>query len=196
MSFDVDMDGVVGVSDLKYAKAYDLDGDGILTNEERQILRLNMAKELLSDKKNVHSLDEVPITDFEHRKQAKELADSNTFDKDYGRLRQKMLTGNIGGSTGTILSLQLHHGYQDNRAIGLTTDHNATSVKTHDWGCVSPNGQRDRCLSRTQLFEQRKIDFRATAALAAPNFKGNESLFRRSCDTSLAPTELRSIRLK
>ena len=34
MSFDVDMDGVVSPLDMKYSKAFDLDGDGILSHDE------------------------------------------------------------------------------------------------------------------------------------------------------------------
>jgi len=43
MSFDVDMDGVVSELDMKYSKAFDLDGDGILSKAERGELRHAMS---------------------------------------------------------------------------------------------------------------------------------------------------------
>ena len=43
-------------------------------------------------------------------------------------------------------------------------------------------------MSRTELFEQRKHDFRETAKLSAFKPDGKELLFRRPTDHSIAPT--------
>lgn len=188
MSFDVDMDGVVSELDMKYAKAFDLDGDGILNKDERALLRHAMAKDMYQDHKVVHNLSETPITDEDLEAKALKLAHSTNFTEDFNRLHQKQQRSNIAGATGGISAIQQHYRFKENRDYGLGTDHNATSVKTHNHGYLSPEGIRQRCISRSQLLEQRRIDFRETAKLAAFKPDGKELLFRRKADTSIQPT--------
>lgn len=190
MSFDVDMDGVVSELDMKYAKAFDLDGDGILNKEERSLLRHAMAKDMYQEHKVVHNLSETPITDAQLEANALKLAESVNFTEDFNRLHQKQQRSNIAGATGGISAIQQHYRCKENRDYGLGTDHNATSVKTHNHGFLSPEGIRRRCISRSELLEQRRSDFRETAKLAAFKPDGKELLFRRKADTSIQPTQV------
>lgn len=188
MSFDVDMDGVVSELDMKYAKQYDLDGDGILNKAERKNLRHAMATDLFQGRRTVTDLSQKPITDIEIKENAEKLVKSDKFTEDFNNLHQNQQRGRISGSTGGIGVLQHHFRHKENRDYGLGSDHNAVSVKTHDHGFVDVNGQRRRCLSRTQLLEQRRTDFRETAKLAAFSDDGKSLLFRRKADNSIQPT--------
>ena len=44
-SYDVDCDGFVSTSDYKFAKRFDLDGNGVLDPEERKICKQVLAEE-------------------------------------------------------------------------------------------------------------------------------------------------------
>jgi len=189
MSFDVDMDGVVSELDMKYAKAYDLDGDGILSNQERSLLRHAMAKDLYQENQTVQNLSETPLTETELEAAALKLSKSTNFTEDFNRIQQRKKQGAIAGAAGGISALQQHFRHKENRDYGLATDHNATSVKTHNHGWLDKStGTRRRCISRSELLEQRRIDFRATAKLAAFKPDGKELLFRRKADSSIQPT--------
>jgi len=188
MSFDVDMDGVVSDLDLKYAKAFDLDGDGILNKQERAQLRHAMAKDIFQDRKTKHNLGQNPISDTEHKTKSNILGASTTFADDFSRLNQKRLQNRIGGASNTIAVMQHHFMASANRDYGLGSDHNSISVKTHNVGHEDVNGNRDRCRCRSELLEQRRSDFRNTAKLAAFKPDGKELLFRRKADTSIQPT--------
>jgi len=188
MSFDVDMDGVVSPLDMKYSKAFDLDGDGILSKAERKELRHAMAVDLFQDRKVMNNLAETPITDEQIEGKAEQLVESQDYTADFARLYKQQTRSKIAGSGGGISAMQQHFRYQENRDYGLGTDHNASSVKTHNHGIPDGNGGRKRCFSRSQLFEQRKNDFRETAKLAAPAGSGKEKLFRRPRDDTIAPT--------
>merc|ERR1711998_505529 len=115
MSFDVDMDGVVSELDMKYAKAYDLDGDGILNKGERALLRNAMAKDLFQGRKTVCNLSQQPITDQEIEKKVNLLTSSANFTEDFNRLHQGQCRSRISGSTGGIHAMQHHFRHQENR---------------------------------------------------------------------------------
>jgi len=189
MSFDVDMDGVVSELDFKYAKAFDLDGDGILNKRERSNLRRQMSTDLFQERKVVANLAESPIDNKQIETMAEKLVQSEHFQEDFTGLRQKQQRSRIAGSSGGIHAIQHHFRHEENREYGLGTDHNAPSVKTHDHGYVDGlSGERRRCMSRTQLFNQRATDFRESAKLAAFKDDGKSLLFRRKADTSIQPT--------
>jgi len=189
MSFDVDMDGVVSPLDMKYSKAFDLDGDGILNKDERAHLRAQMSKDLFEDRKVVSNLAQKPITDADIQQKTDLLCASVNFTDDFNRLYQSKCRSRIAGSTGGIQAIQHHFRADENRAYGLGSDHNVTSVKTHNHGFPDPaTGERARCISRSQLLEQRRRDFRDTAKLAAFKDDGKSKLFKRKADNSIQPT--------
>jgi len=190
MSFDVDMDGVVSELDMKYAKAYDLDGDGILNKGERQRLRQAMATDLYKGRKVVTNLAEKVISDTEIEEKAAKLTKSENFTEDFNTLHQRQCRNKIAGSTGGINVLQHHFRARENRDYGLGSDHNVVSVKTHNVGFEDGSGSRRRCISRTQLLDQRRKDFRETAKLAAFKDDGKSQLFKRQTDNSIAPTPI------
>jgi len=190
MSFDVDMDGVVSELDMKYAKKYDFDGDGILNKAERSSLRHAMATDLFKGRRAVANLAQFPMTDEAIEDSAATLVKSKDFTEDFNRLHQEAKRGAISGSTGCIAVMQHHFRATENREIALASDHNVPSVKTHNHGFVSPTGQRNRCISRSELLEQRRSDFRETAKLAAFSDDGRSLLFRRKADTSIQPTRV------
>lgn len=123
-------------------------------------------------------------------KAAVKLAESKNFTDDFNRLHQQKKRANIAGATNGINVMQKHFRHKENREEGLAADHNVTSLKTHNHGYLDEDGRRRRCFSRTELLEQRRIDFRETAKLAAFKPDGKELLFRRKADTSIQPTLL------
>merc|ERR1711871_349017 len=147
-----------------------------------------MATDLFESRKIVTNLSETPITDSEVEAKANMLTKSSNFTEDFNRLHQRKCRNKIAGSTGGIHALQHHFRHTENREYGLGSDHNAISVKTHNHGHVNSDGERKRCMSRTQLLEQRRKDFRATAKLAAFKDDGKSQLFKRKADNSIQPT--------
>ena len=146
-----------------------------------------MAVDLFQDRKVMNNLSETPITDEQIQEKAEQLVQSQDFTSDFTRLYKQQTRSKIAGSGGGIAAMQQHYRNQENRDYGLASDHNAGSVKTHNHGIPDGKGGRKRCFSRTQLFEQRKADFRETTKLAAFIPDGKERLFRRPTDKTIAP---------
>lgn len=78
-SYDVDCDGFVSTSDYRFAKRFDLDGNGVLDPEERKICKQVLADEFF--RSHAHDIGNFGenFAKNSHRKNVENLASSHRF---------------------------------------------------------------------------------------------------------------------
>ena len=78
-SYDVDCDGFVSTSDYRFAKRFDLDGNGVLDPEERKICKQVLADEFF--KSHAHDIGSFGenFAKNSHKKNVENLANSHRW---------------------------------------------------------------------------------------------------------------------
>lgn len=87
-SYDLDNDGYVSTEDYRLAKRFDLDGNGVLDKDEREIGKRVLAEEFF--KRHAHELHLFGrnIAHRTHSENVEKLVNSYSFERTYGKLRQ------------------------------------------------------------------------------------------------------------
>jgi len=188
-SFDLDGDGVVSPLDLKYAKAYDRNSDGLLSKPELKSLRLAMTKDLIGKKKIVCDLSQSPITQVQLDKEVATLTNSPNFVADFASAYNRQNLQNLGSSNGVIQATSHHHMFTHSRHHALAPPHNATSIVRNGMLFKSPrSGTQRRCSSRSELLKERRREFHDDALKLAHPDDGKDTLFRHQRDAGISPT--------
>lgn len=85
-SYDLDMDGYVSQEDYKLAKRFDLDGNGVLDPEEREVCKRILAEEFFKRHANDLYNFGPNVGQSTHKQNVERLVSSHSFERSYEKL--------------------------------------------------------------------------------------------------------------
>ena len=149
ISYDIDGDGIVSQEDYFLAKRFDLDGNGVLDADEREVGRFIMAQDFFRQhREDIHLYgDEWKNEEADN---VERLATSHTFQKQLNKLKETEKHFRDVGSLGATKCLNLankdlikHNFYQNKFDTSAWNDHGA-DPRPSNFSKMTHGGSREK----------------------------------------------------